>query len=53
MSAPDREPVRHRASEAPTPPDPLRALRAEFRSLLLVYLALAVLPLLTGFACQG
>ncbi|MCA8971400.1 MAG: hypothetical protein KDC95_16525 [Planctomycetes bacterium] len=53
MSSPDREPAVRRASETPTPPDPHRALRAEFRSLLLVYLALAVLPLLTGFACQG
>ena len=30
-----------------------QAFRQEFRSLLLVYIALAVLPLLTGFACQG
>lgn len=27
--------------------------RNELRSLLLVYVALLVLPLLTGFACQG
>lgn len=30
-----------------------RGLRLELRSLLLVYAALTVLPLLTGFACQG
>ncbi len=35
-------------------PSPLRtALRRELRAILLVYLALSVLPLLTGFACSG
>jgi len=34
-------------------PDRGRELRRELISLLLVYAALSVLPLLSGFACQG
>ncbi|MEZ5987583.1 MAG: hypothetical protein R3F30_00350 [Planctomycetota bacterium] len=34
-------------------PDPVRDLWAELRALLLVYGALVLVPLLTGFACQS
>jgi hypothetical protein len=37
----------------PERPDSGRELRRELFSLLLVYAALSVLPLLSGFACQG
>lgn len=37
----------------PERPDSGRELRKELFSLLLVYLALSVLPLLSGFACHG
>ncbi|GEM_PF-3024794 len=33
--------------------DPKSALRREFISILLMYVALTVLPFLTGFACSG
>lgn len=42
------------ADDEPEAPETTgEVFRRELRSLLLVYLALAVLPLLTGFACQG
>ena len=38
---------------APEPRETREALRRELWALLLVYASLTVLPLLTGFACQG
>ena len=35
------------------PKEPTAALRRELVALVIVYLALSILPLLSGFACHG